>query len=134
MYKVQATGRGVRWEYLVEPAVRYHKTAAYDIPNQYVRILRWIHLTGEELLEMDAPPYELLPRLHDKEYANNPNIPTDAELADLKTQYGDAAVTGCPAKLNYLPDAPIIIRAVERCHLLRQSVRKSNSRMSVNVL
>ena len=46
----------VRWEYLVEPAVRYHKTAAYDIPNQYVRILRWIHLTGEELLEMDAPP------------------------------------------------------------------------------
>ena len=46
----------VRWEYLVEPAVRYHKTAAYDIPNQYVRIQRRIHLTGEELLEMDAPP------------------------------------------------------------------------------
>ena len=26
---------------------------AYDVPNQYVRILRWVHLTGDQLLAMD---------------------------------------------------------------------------------
>ena len=32
----------------------------------------------------------------------------------IKSHHGDAAVTGCPTKLNCIPDAPITIRAVGR--------------------
>ena len=78
-----------RWPYLAEAAVRDADTAAYDIPNQYVRVLRWMHLTGEELLEMVDPPYELLKRLHDKKYAYTTNIPNTNDIANLKVQYNE---------------------------------------------
>ena len=77
-----------RWARLAEAAVRYDDTAAYDVPNQYVRVLRWMHLTGDELLEMDDPPFELLKRLHDKRFAHGSNIPTNDQVTALKAKYG----------------------------------------------
>ena len=76
-----------RWAQLVEAAVRDDDTDAYDVPNQYVHVLRWMHLTGDELLQMDDPPFELLKRLHDKEFAHDSNIPTNEQVATLKAKY-----------------------------------------------
>ena len=86
---VQAADR--QWPKLAEAAVSDDDTAAYDIPNQYVRVLRWMHLTGDEMLEMVDPPYELLKRLHDKEYAGvgNAYIPSTNEITNWKAQHGD---------------------------------------------
>ena len=84
---VQAADR--QWPILAEAAVSDDDTAAYDIPNQYVRVLRWMHLTGDEILDMADPPYELLKRLHDKEYAYNTNIPSTSDITNLKAQHGE---------------------------------------------
>ena len=84
---VQAADR--QWPILAEAAVRDDDTAAYDTPNQYVRVLRWMHLTGDEILDMVDPPYELLKRLHDKEYAYNAKIPNTNDITNWKAQHGD---------------------------------------------
>ena len=65
-----------RWDKLASAAVREKDTTAYEIPNQYIRVLRWLDIPGQELLEMDEPPHELLRRMYDKKYAYNSNIPT----------------------------------------------------------
>ena len=85
---VQAADR--QWPILAEAAVT-DDTAAYDIPNQYVRVLRWMHLTGDEILDMADPPSELLKRLSDKEYAGPgyAHIPSTNEITDSKAQHGD---------------------------------------------
>ena len=51
-----------KWDTIAEAAYERDNPVAYEIPNQHVRIMRWMHLTGEELLAMDEPPYELLKR------------------------------------------------------------------------
>ena len=86
---VQAADR--QWPILAEAAVSAEDTAAYDIPNQYVRVLRWMHLTGDEMLEMVDPPYELLKRLRDKEYAyvGRAYIPSTNEITNWKAQHGE---------------------------------------------
>ena len=78
-----------KWAELAQAAVRGGDTAAYDIPNQYVRVLRWMHLTGDEILNMTEPPSELLKRLSDKKYAYNSNIPSTSDITNLKAQHGD---------------------------------------------
>ena len=85
---VQAADR--QWRILAEAAVSDDDTAAYDIPNQYVQVLRWMHLTGDEMLEMVDPPYELLKRLHNKEYADvgSGYVPSTNEIT-RKAQHGD---------------------------------------------
>ena len=86
---VQAADR--QWPILADAAVRYDDTAAYDIPNQYVRVLRWMHLTGDQILDMADPPSELLKRLSDKEYLGlgYAYIPSTNEITTWKAQHGD---------------------------------------------
>ncbi len=76
------------WDNLASAAVRHDDTAAYEIPNQYVRVLKWLDMSGQELLEMSEPPYELLRRLSDQEYAYNQNVPTSNETKALAVEYG----------------------------------------------
>ena len=84
---VQAADR--QWAELAQAAVSGSDTAAYDIPNQYVRVRKWMHLTGDEILDMTEPPSELLKRLSDKKYAYNRNIPSTSDITNLKAQHGD---------------------------------------------
>ena len=78
-----------QWPILAEAAVSHEATAAYDIPNQYVRVLRWMHLTGDQILEMADPPSELLKRVQGKEYSLNTYIPTTSEITNMKAKYGE---------------------------------------------
>ena len=78
-----------QWAKLAEAAVRDDDTAAYDIPNQYVRVLRWMHFTGDQILDMVEPPSELLKRLSDKKYAYNPNIPITSDITQLQAQHSN---------------------------------------------
>ena len=78
-----------QWAKLAQAAVSGGNTAAYDIPNQHVRVLRWMHLTGDQILDMADPPSELLKRLSDKEYAYNSNIPSNSDITQLQEQHGD---------------------------------------------
>ncbi len=51
---------------LAEQATRYHNddtNFVYQTPNQYVRVLRWIDIAGDELRKMDNPPYAILQKL-----------------------------------------------------------------------
>ena len=84
---VQAADR--QWLNLAEAAVREDDTTAYDTPNQYVRVLRWIHLTGDEMLEMVDPPYELLKRVQGKEYSLHTHIPITSDITNMKARYGE---------------------------------------------
>ena len=97
-----------QWLTLAEAAMREDNTTAYDTPNQHVRVLRWIHLTGDEILEMVDPPYELLKRLKGIEYSINNHIPSTSEITNMKARYDEnfsadlwglhraAHITACP--------------------------------------
>ena len=61
------------WERRTSAAASY-ETPVYEIPDQYVRILRWLDTPGHELLDMDEPPYEVLKRLSDKPWAYATNV------------------------------------------------------------
>ena len=78
------------WDKLVEAAVRHghDDTAAYDTPNQYVRVMRWLNIGGDELLRMEEPPYEILKRFHDKKYAYETNILDQRGVKAREDQYG----------------------------------------------
>ena len=65
---------------------------AHEIPNQYVRIMRWMHLSGEELLDMEEPPRELLERLRKYDYSsgiNRTNTPTAGDIEAARAEHGD---------------------------------------------
>ena len=76
-----------QWDHLVLSAVQYENDGAYEIPNQYVKVLTWLDIPGSELLKMDEPPYELLKRLSDKSWAYNSNTPS-LEIAELSDEHG----------------------------------------------
>ena len=78
------------WDKLASTAVRYDETPAYKIPNQYVQVLKWLDTPGPELLEMDAPPYELFKRMYNEGYTRNPNMPTTDQTARLADMYSEA--------------------------------------------
>ena len=82
-----------KWDTIAEAAYERDNPVAYEIPNQHVRIMRWMHLTGEELLAMDEPPYELLKRLHGQDYASENTVPSEARLVALQAEYGDEFTT-----------------------------------------
>ena len=77
-----------QWATLADVAVRYDDTAAYEVPNQYVRLLQWLHTPGRKLLKMDEPPHELLSRLADAPWAYEPNIPSRAQIQQALTKHG----------------------------------------------
>ncbi len=85
-----------QWASLAEAAVRYDDTTAYEIPNQYVRLLQWLHTPGRKLLKKDEPPHELLRRIaldpDAAAYARNSNIPERRELSRL-TELNGPSVT-----------------------------------------
>ena len=77
-----------QWDQLASHAVRHSDTAAYETPNQYVRVMRWMEIPGQKLLEMDEPPFELLKSLSEKTWAYGTNV-TDGghEDPDFDTQW-----------------------------------------------
>ena len=75
------------WDKLAQAAVQYDDSAAYETPNQYVRVLRWLNTSGSELLAMNDPPYELLKRLSDEPYAYDPNVPTKNGIAGSNAEW-----------------------------------------------
>ena len=81
-----------QWASLAEAAVRYDDTTAYEIPNQYVRLLQWLHTPGRKLLKMDERPRELMRRMafdpDAVDYAGNSNIPERRELSRLTKLHG----------------------------------------------
>ena len=82
-----------RWDTIAKAAYQRDNPVAYEIPNQHVRIMRWMHLSGEELLEMDEPPYELLRRIRDQDYIDEYNVPSADRIVALQAEYGDEFTT-----------------------------------------
>ena len=79
-----------QWEKHAEAAYERGNPTAHEIPNQYVRIMRWMHLSGEELLDMEEPPRELLKRLRDYDYASEAYyIPTASVIEQARADHGD---------------------------------------------
>ena len=63
-------------------AVRHSDTAAYKTPNQYVQVLRWMEIPGQQLLKMNEPPFKPLRNLSDKPWAYSTSI-DDGKPEDL---------------------------------------------------
>ena len=79
-----------QWEQHAEAAYERGNPTAHEIPNQYVRIMRWMHLSGEELLDMEEPPHELRKRLRDHDYASEAYyIPTASVIEQARADHGD---------------------------------------------
>ncbi len=55
------------------------KDLLYQTPNQYVRILQWIDMSGEQLLNDSNPPYLILQRHYPYEYAHGSYTPYSTE-------------------------------------------------------
>ena len=59
----------------------------YSTPNQYVRILEWLDLSGGDLLNSDHPPYRILQEQSRHPYAHSSGlIPTEDVLADYERE------------------------------------------------
>ena len=61
---------------------------AYSTPNQYVRILQWLDLSGQELMESELPQYRILEEQSNHPYAywREPYTTTEG-LADYAATY-----------------------------------------------
>ena len=60
----------------------------YQTPNQYVRILEWLDLSGDELLNADVPPYRILHIQSQHAYAHWSDwVPTEDRLIDYAREY-----------------------------------------------
>ena len=69
----------------------------YKTPNQYVRILQWLDMSGDELLESDKPPYIILQEQSRYPYAHmQDRIPDEDFLAEYRRD------TGGELDLNWL--------------------------------
>ena len=61
----------------------------YQTPNQYVRILEWLDLTGDELLNTSVPPYQILQIQSRHPYAYSYDwVPTEDGLIYYEREYG----------------------------------------------
>ena len=60
------------WERRTSRAANYG-VPVNEVPDQYLRVLKWLHTPGEELMKMDEPPYETLRRLSDQAWAYETN-------------------------------------------------------------
>lgn len=62
----------------------------YQTPNQYVRILEWLDLSGNELLDADPPPYRILEVQSQHQYAHwHDWTPTEDGLIDYAREYDE---------------------------------------------
>ena len=75
------------WDKLAQAAVQYDDSAAYETPNQYVRVLKWLDTSGSQLLTMNEPPYKLLRRLSNEPYTYNQNVPTKDGIAGFNAEW-----------------------------------------------
>ena len=63
----------------------------YQTPNQHVRVLKWLDMTGDELLEANVRPYQILESLNRHPYAHWDGwIPTEDKLVDYVREYEEA--------------------------------------------
>ena len=46
-----------------------NRDLAFRTPNQYIRILRWLDITGDQLLDSQNPPYQILSQQSSHQYA-----------------------------------------------------------------
>ena len=60
----------------------------YNWPNQYVRVLEWLDLSGNDLLNSDQPPYRILQKQSEHLYAylSMDWIPSEDGLEDYKRE------------------------------------------------
>ena len=73
------------------------KELAYQIPNQYVRILDWLEISGDDLLDSGNPPYRILQEQSKHSYAfYQDSIPTEESLEEYRRE------TGTPVNLGWL--------------------------------
>ncbi|MXZ90538.1 MAG: hypothetical protein F4W95_10450 [Chloroflexi bacterium] len=62
----------------------------YQTPNQYVRILQWLDLSGDELLDANVPPYRILELQSQHPYAHWYDwFPTEDGLIDYVREYDE---------------------------------------------
>ena len=65
---------------------------AYQTPNQYVRILQWLDMSGDELLESDSPPYIILQEQSPHPYAHIGDwVPDEDFMADYRRELDSRA-------------------------------------------
>lgn len=79
-----------RYSHLAD-AVNYQEDNAlvYQTPNQHVRVLQWLDISGDELLNSDNPPYRILQEQSRHYYAHyHSSIPTEDDLEDYKEETG----------------------------------------------
>lgn len=79
-----------QWADLASAAVSDEDSPAYEIPNQYVRLLKWLDTPGRKLLKMAEPPHELLRRLAYAPWAYSPNVPSRGQIRQARTEHGPA--------------------------------------------
>ena len=60
----------------------------YETANQYVRVLRWLDMSGDELLESDRPPYVILQEQSRHPYAHiGSQVPNENFMADYQREW-----------------------------------------------
>ena len=65
---------------------------AYKTANQYVRILQWLDMSGDELLESDKPPYIILQEQSRYRYAHiGDRVPDENFMADYRREWDGRA-------------------------------------------
>ena len=65
----------------------------FQTPNQYVRILRWLDMSGDELMDSDNPPYRILQEQSEQLYAyidseSARSIPSEADIENYERKIG----------------------------------------------
>lgn len=61
----------------------------YQTPNQYVRILQWLDISGGDLMNSDNPPYRILQEQSRHLYAYwADSVPTEESLEDYRRETG----------------------------------------------
>lgn len=64
----------------------------YDTPNQYVRILQWLDMSGDELLESEKPPYIILQERTRYPYAHiGDRVPDEGFMAEYRREWDSTA-------------------------------------------
>ena len=70
---------------------------AYETPNQYIKILKWLDLSGEDLFNSAHPPYQVLAEQASRPYSYDSDLMTTMEqLTDYNTS------TGHPIDLEWI--------------------------------
>ena len=73
------------WE--TKPGREEENELVYRIPNQYVRILQWLDLSGDDLMDSANPPYRILQEQSRHVYAYEENwMPKQEDLDDYQRE------------------------------------------------